>query len=126
MTTIPDDLHYILPHELFELIRFDPNSVFVLDNRTREMFENGHIPGAINIWLKDVCAPENLARLPRDKKIVIACWVGHTASQLVPLLRILGFDACGLKYGLGTPKNPSESKLGWQEQGLPIETGPGQ
>jgi rhodanese-related sulfurtransferase len=123
LSRIPDDLNYILPGDLAAALDRDPESVFVLDNRTPRAFAEGHIPGAVNIWIKDALQPENLAKLPRDKRIVVCCWVGHTASQLLAVLRLLGYDAVGLKYGMGTPANPAEAKAGWAELGLPVEGG---
>jgi rhodanese-related sulfurtransferase len=111
------------PAELHSILREDPDSVFVLDNRTSEAYRAGHIPGAVNLWLKDVLDEENVARIPTDKRIVVCCWVGHTASQLMAILRLLGFDAVGLKYGMGTARNPDEAIAGWTTCGLPVNRG---
>lgn len=116
-------LNYILPQELAAAVAADPDKYFVLDNRTPDAFAAGHIPGAINIWMKDLLVPDQLERLPRDKRIVVCCWVGHTASQLLPVLAALGYDVVGLKYGMGSAKVATESRLGWAEQNLPVELG---
>ncbi|WP_390479772.1 rhodanese-like domain-containing protein, partial [Frankia casuarinae] len=81
----------------------------------------GHIPGAVNMWFKDVLSDSNLALLPRDKTIVIVCWVGHTASQLVALLGLLGFTVAGLQYGMGESPVPDSPRAGWRDLGLPLE-----
>lgn len=117
LASIPSQLNYILPADLAT----DPDRYFILDNRTPEAYAEGHIPGSVNIWMKDLLEPDQLARLPRDKTIVVCCWVGHTASQLLPILSSLGFDAIGLKYGMGSPKDATECRLGWAEQQLPVE-----
>lgn len=119
---IPDNLHYITPPELYSLIQRGDNSVFILDTRTNEDFDRGHIEGAVNIPLKEALDEGSIERLPRDKCIVICCWVGHTASQLLSILRFLGYDAIGLKYGMGIPKNPAEEKRGWLEYNFPVST----
>lgn len=119
LKSIDGKLNYITPQELSKLISRGED-FFLLDNRTPEAFRAGHIKGAVNIWLKDVLDKENLDRIPRDKKIVVCCWVGHTASQLMTVLRILGFDAVGLKYGMGEPAVKGETKKGWEELQLPI------
>lgn len=116
LKSIDDDLNYITPDELNKILKSDPESVFVLDNRTETAFAEGHIPGAKNIWLKNVLDNDNLELLPKDKRIVVCCWVGHTASQLLAVLQILGFDAVGLKYGMGSPAIKDECKLGWKER----------
>lgn len=120
LSSIPPQLNYILPRELAAAIAEDRERYFILDNRTPDAFAAGHIPGAVNIWMKDLLEPDQLAQLPADKTIVVCCWVGHTASQLLPILSMLGYDAIGLKYGMGSAKNPDESRLGWTEQGLPM------
>jgi len=43
---------------------------------------------------------ENLAKLPKDRQIVVYCYTGHTASQITALLNILGYDAVNLKFGM--------------------------
>jgi rhodanese-related sulfurtransferase len=114
-------LNYILPEDLNRLLEQDPESIFLLDNRTPESFAAGHITGAVNIWLKDVLKPENAAKLPKDKTIVVVCWVGHTASQLLTVLQLLGYQAVGLKYGMGVPANPQERRMGWLDHDFPVE-----
>jgi rhodanese-related sulfurtransferase len=117
LASIPPQLNYILPADLAA----NRERYFILDNRTPEAYAEGHIPGSVNIWMKDLLEPDQLARLPRDKTIAVCCWVGHTASQLLPILFSLGFDAVGLKYGMGSPKDPSECRLGWVEQEFPVQ-----
>jgi rhodanese-related sulfurtransferase len=123
LESIPPQLNYILPSDLAAAMDEDKERYFILDNRTPEAFADGHIPGAVNIWMKDLLEPDQLARLPRGKRIVVCCWVGHTASQLLPILSALGYDVIGLKYGMGEAKNSTESQLGWAQQNLPIEKG---
>src|SRR5690348_15057664 len=98
--TVSDNLNYILPAELRRIQESAPQSIFLLDNRTPDAFRRGHIPGAVNIWMKDLLAPGNISQLPRDRTIVVVCWVGHTASQVLTILQLLGFKAVGLKYGM--------------------------
>lgn len=75
-------------------------AVFVLDIRTPDRFVKGHVPGAVNIVFETVARPENLAKLPTDgTPIVIVCNSGHTASEVAPLLSLLGYNAWVLKYG---------------------------
>lgn len=121
LSRIPLNLNYLSPGELDKALKADPQALFVLDNRTPEAFAQGHIAGATNIWLKDTLTDENLARLPRDKTIVVCCWVGHTASQLLTVLQLLGFRAVGLKYGMGESAIPGEARNGWLDCHLPIE-----
>lgn len=63
-------------------------------------YVKGHIPGAINIPWTLVFKPENLAKLPTDRKIVVYCYTGHTGSQVTALLNAAGYDATNLHYGI--------------------------
>lgn len=75
-------------------------AVFVLDIRTPDRFAKGHVPGAVNVVFEAVARPENLARLPVDgTPIVVVCNSGHTASEVAPLLSVLGYNAWVLKFG---------------------------
>jgi len=43
---------------------------------------------------------ELLDTLPTDKPIVVYCWTGQTSAQVTPYLRILGYDAYSMLYGM--------------------------
>ncbi|MGB8930102.1 MAG: rhodanese-like domain-containing protein [Anaeromyxobacteraceae bacterium] len=74
--------------------------VFVMDIRTPDRFAKGHVPGAVNIVFETVAKPENLAKLPTDgTPVVIVCNSGHTASEVAPILAMLGYNAWVLKFG---------------------------
>jgi rhodanese-related sulfurtransferase len=75
--------------------------IFLLDIRTPEAFSTaGHIQGAMQVDFAEWASPDNLAKLPKDKKIVVVCFTGNTAAQTVSGLRMLGFDAAVLKQGM--------------------------
>lgn len=74
------------------------NDPFRVDIRAAADYANGHIPGAINIAGKDLFTAENLAKLPKDKQIVVNCYSGQTASQVTSALRMMGYDAYNLLY----------------------------
>lgn len=120
---IPDNLNYITPEELQNSMNEESGEIFLLDIRDKESFKRSHIKGAINIFLRELFKPENLSLLPKNKKIIICCWVGHTASQILTLLQLLGYDAIGLKYGMGVSAKVGEIQKGWLELDLPIVSG---
>lgn len=120
LATMRPDMNYVTAAQLDEMLRVRPESVFLLDNRTPDAYAAGHIEGAVNVWIQDVLGDESLALLPHDRVIVVCCWVGHTASQVVAVLRVLGYEAVGLKYGMGTPRDPTERIAGWDTCGLPV------
>ncbi len=75
--------------------------IFILDLRREEDFEGvGHIRGAVQADFAAALLPANLERLPRDRKIITVCYTGNTAGQLVLMLRMLGYDAAAMKYGM--------------------------
>jgi len=42
-----------------------------------------------------------LKKLPKDKTIFLICYVGHTSSQILTLLKLLGYNVVSIKYGYG-------------------------
>ena len=73
---------------------------YILDIRQKADYDKGHIAGAVNMDLTSVAVPQNLQQLPKDKKIVVVCYSGNTASQVTAVLDMLGYDAALLKYGM--------------------------
>ncbi|MCC6476295.1 rhodanese-like domain-containing protein [bacterium] len=57
----------------------------------------GRIPGAVHWEPADLIA--HWDQLPADKKIVVYCYTGQTASYTTSYLRMMGFDAYNLKWG---------------------------
>lgn len=82
--------------------------LFVLDIRTKADFDKGHIEGATQVDFAKWADPANLSKLPKDKKIIVACYTGNTASQTMMGLRMLGYDAATLKAGMN----------GWTQTGM--------
>ena len=68
-------------------------------------YTNGHVPGAINIPVNDLAKVETLRQLPRDKKIVLVCYVGHWAGSAALFLNQLGYEAYDMRFGT----------LGWND-----------
>lgn len=115
-----DDWNYILPTELKKKLNKDPKKFYLLDTRAKEAFKEGHIKGAMNIFWLDLFKEENLAKLPKDKTIVCICYVGHTASQVMTLLKILGYKTVGLKYGMGISPTEGVPIAGWTDYGFGV------
>ena len=78
----------------------ESNDPFILSVRAPDVYALGHIEGAYNIPWKAIVDDENLAKLPTDEQIVIYCYTGHTGQVAATLLRILGYDAVNLKFGM--------------------------
>ena len=109
---IPDNLNYITPPELRKILKESPQSIFILDVRNTESYEEAHIEGAINIGIDDLFQDKNIKEIPTNKPIVVCCGIGHVASQILTLLQLLGYDAIGLKYGMGVSTVVGEVQKG--------------
>ena len=122
INNIPDTLNYITPSELREILKKSPKTTFVLDVRNPESYGESHIEGAVNIFIDDLFQDENMQILPKNKPIVVCCGIGHVASQILTLLQLLGYDAIGLKYGMGVSTVKGEVQKGWVELGYPVKS----
>ena len=60
----------------------------------------GKIAGSIFIPFYEIMKPENLAKLPKDKKLILACVTGQTENLPIVPLRVLGYDAYTMSYGM--------------------------
>ena len=76
------------------------NDPFILSIRAAEDYATGHIPRAVNMSGGTLFESENLAKLPKDEKIVAYCYTGHTGSQVAALLNLCGYDTSNLKWGI--------------------------
>lgn len=111
--------NYILPTTLKKDLA-EGKKYFLLDTRKREHYDNGHIAGAVNIFWLDLFEQENLSFLPKDMEIVICCYVGHTASQVMVLLQMLGYKARVLKFGMGKGPVVGVPVAGWENYGFDV------
>lgn len=116
--------NYITPKELRKRIQNNgAENLFLLDIRKPENYAEGHIPGSTNIFWLDLFKPENLEKLPKDKTIVLICYVGHTASQAMTLLRLLGYNVIALKFGMGISPVAEVPISGWTDLGFETQSG---
>ncbi|MCP5443527.1 MAG: metalloregulator ArsR/SmtB family transcription factor [Chromatiaceae bacterium] len=106
---VKDSLKPVAAAHLLELVR--NGLVTVLDVRPPEEYEAGHLPGAVNIPLREL--EKRLGELDRTQEIVAYCRGPHCvlAFDAVARLRKRGVNARRLDGGL--PE--------WRLQGLPVE-----
>jgi rhodanese-related sulfurtransferase len=80
----------------------NPEDYFIVNYWGADDYNNiGHIEGAYQFTPKmSLKSDEMLENLPTDKKIVIYCWTGQTSAQVISYLRILGYEAYSLLYGV--------------------------
>lgn len=81
-----------------------PDDYFVINYWPTARYEDpGHIPGAYCIQPapnNELTASGKLEYLPTDKTIVVYCYTGQTSTQVTAYLRLLGYDAKSLRFGM--------------------------
>ena len=109
--TTKDGLDPISRNDLLK--RAAEGEVTVLDVRPPEEYAAGHVPGALNIPVKELIA--HLEGLPHDQEVVAYCRGPYCvlAFEAVSQLRAHGFRARRLEDGF--PE--------WKTAGLPVEEG---
>jgi rhodanese-related sulfurtransferase len=86
--------------DVLAMISAKKNDFVVVDVRPNPAeFGEGHIPGAILMPVQDIFKHENLSKLPKNKKVILACVTGQTQNLPVVGLRALGYDAYTMSFG---------------------------
>lgn len=83
----------------------------IIDVRTQEEFDDGHIENAVLIDFYSEDFREKIARLDREKAYFVYCRSGNRSGQAVDIMRELGFQEV---YNLSTGIRE------WIEQELPV------
>jgi len=112
---IKDDWNYITPMDFYNNHYLKKKDYFLIDLRS----------GSRNMFWMNVLDEKNLAKLPKDKPIFLICYVGHTSSQVLTLLKMLGYNVTSIKYGYGLSPVQGVPVAGWLDYGLPTESTPG-
>ncbi len=87
--------------------------VVVLDVRTAEEFDEGHIEGAVNIDYKQSGFVEkSTAMLPKEKTIAVYCRSGRRSAGAAELLAAEGYKMVNLYGGI----------LAWKGTDRPVTT----
>jgi rhodanese-related sulfurtransferase len=82
----------------------------LIDVREVEEFEQGHIPGAINIPMNTV--PARVGEITTEKPVVLVCARGSRSEMVAEFLTGQGYRQL---YNL------TDGTLGWMMRGLPLE-----
>lgn len=117
-----DDWNYITPLDFYNNYYLKNKDYYLIDLRDEKEFKKMHIKGANNIFWLDILDENNLKKLPKNKKIFLICYVGHTSSQVMTLLKLLGYDVTSIKFGYGKSPVKNVPIAGWLDYGLPVET----
>ena len=75
----------------------NPSDVYLLDTRTPEEYEKGHMDTAVNISMESL--RQRLSELPRDREIWTYCLVGKRSYFAAKLLVNAGFKARSISGG---------------------------
>ncbi len=62
----------------------------IVDVRTKEEYEQGHIPGSLNIPLDEI--GKAMEWLQKDVPVVLVCASGNRSSHAVMVLKANGFE----------------------------------
>lgn len=89
----------------------EASGALVIDVREGSEYEEGHIPGAVNIPIRTIA--QNLDKIPTDTQVYVYCKSGFRAAQALASLGILGYDNV-LSYKPGWN--------GWSEAGEEVST----
>jgi len=85
----------ILPDRVKE--KLSDKDCFILDARTPEEYEFGHIEGAVNIPVDSL--RNRISEIPKDKKIIVYCGVGFRSYHACLILKAKGFDCYNMSGG---------------------------
>jgi rhodanese-related sulfurtransferase len=78
--------------EISEIVAAPPEGLVILDIRTPEEFDGGHIAGAINIDYYAADFEERLGVLDLDVPYVMYCNSGNRSGNTLPLMDSIGFS----------------------------------
>jgi rhodanese-related sulfurtransferase len=102
LSALPDKGYFdVTAEDVFKRIQSGKNDFVIVDVRVPKdkKYDQGHIPGAQFIGVMDLAKPENLAKLPKDKDIIVHCDTGQQQNKAVTVLRLLGYNAYAMKWG---------------------------
>ncbi len=109
--TAATGLRVVTPDDAAATLADPPDGLVLLDVRTPEEFDAGHLDGAIMIDFYEGDFADRIAELDRDVPYVIYCRSGNRSGQTRELMEELGFASVD-DVGGGI--------VAWAEAGLPI------
>ena len=91
----------------------DGRHLVVLDVRTEEEFQSGHIPGAVNIDYKSEDFKDKVSKLDMDKTYITYCRSGRRSALSSEIMNDIGFEKVYTIEG---------GIQAWSQYGFPVET----
>jgi phage shock protein E len=108
------DITVVSPEEAAATIADPPEDLVILDVRTQEEYDEGHVEGAVLLdFYRDDFA-EELATFDPEVPYVLYCRSGSRSQQARQMMADLGFASV---------QDVDGGIVGWQQAGLPVVTG---
>jgi rhodanese-related sulfurtransferase len=83
----------VMPEQVADWIIRKKRDFRLVDIRSQDEFDKGHIEGAENIPLASLILPETLKTLPQERKLVVYGNGSEQSAKASVMLRVAGFDA---------------------------------
>lgn len=80
-----------------QLASTEPGEVFFIDTRNKGQFDEGHIPGAVNIEWRQILSRRE--EIPIDKPVVLYCETGLLSSKAHFALKVAGRENVKVLWG---------------------------
>lgn len=108
--SVPSQPLNVDPAAAEKLIR--EGKVTVIDVRTKDEFDEGHIAGAKNIDVRSADFEKQLSTLDKSKSYLVHCQAGGRSKASMKIFEKLGFHSI---YHL------NDGIMGWEEAGKPLQ-----
>ena len=83
-----DDSSLVSPQELST----KQDDIVLIDVRTPQEFEQGHLENAVNINIADKSFAEEVGKLDRSEPVYVYCQVGGRSARAASMLKEMGFE----------------------------------
>lgn len=105
------EIEVISPQEVREAV-YNSQTHQLVDVRTLEEFNEGHLKSAQNICVTDNDFAENISKLDKDKPVYLYCRSGKRSAAAAKIMKDLGFkEIYDMDGGF----------MNWESQNLEIE-----
>ncbi|MEP1125360.1 MAG: rhodanese-like domain-containing protein [Ilumatobacter sp.] len=112
--TDAEGVRVVPPTQAAATIADSPEDLVILDVRTKEEFDEGHIEGAVLLDFSRDDFAEELAKFDPDVPYVLYCRSGNRSSGTREIMVDLGFRSV---------EDVDGGIVGWQAAGLPLIAG---
>ena len=107
------EVKIVTPDEVEKLVADKGQHITVLDVRTPEEYEMGHIAGAVNASFLDADFARRIGVMDKTRTYIVHCAGGTRSQRSLPLLQAAKF---------GTILHMSGGYKAWVDAGKPVET----